>query len=132
MIIAMESEEKTKKKERRNKSKNQPVQSTQPGAESHRRDRVRNPSQPHSDLDQAEFQMCELGTAFSVNREIDIWGHIFSPKEFLHEVLEKQFARVIIKFIKVDATNQMIEKPTVTLNRVSKQSPIRVMQLGIR
>ena len=44
---------------------------------------------------------------------------MFAPKEFFHEVLEKQFAKVIVKFIKVDATNQMIEKPTITLNRVS-------------
>ena len=54
LIIAMESEEKTKKKKRRNKKSNQTgnQQSTMPGAESHRRDRVRNPSEPRSDLDQ--------------------------------------------------------------------------------
>ena len=52
-------------------------------------------------------------------KELPIWDHVFSPKEFFHEVLEKQFAKVIVKFIKVDATNQMIEKPTITLNRVS-------------
>ena len=56
--------------------------------------------------------------AFSQFKELPIWDHVFAPKEFFHEVLEKQFAKVIVKFIKVDATNQMIEKPTITLNRV--------------
>ena len=121
LIIASESEEKTKKKKRRNKKSNQAgnQQSTMPGAESHRRDRVRNPSEPRSDLDQAEYQVCELSCALASHKEINIWGHLFSPKEFFHEVLEKQFAKVIIKFIKVDAANHMIERPTVSLNRVS-------------
>ena len=66
-----------------------------------------------------KFAICELGVAFSQFKELPIWDHVFAPKEFFHEVLEKQFAKVIVKFIKVDATNQMIEKPTITLNRVS-------------
>ena len=65
-----------------------------------------------------KYAICELGVAFSQFKELPIWDHVFAPKEFFHEVLEKQFAKVIVKFIKVDATNQMIEKPTITLNRV--------------
>ena len=51
---------------------------------------------------------------------MNIWGYIYSPKEFFHEVLEKQFSRVIVKFTKVDPNFQTIEKPSITLNRVSE------------
>ena len=124
ILLEMESEQRgEKKKKRRNKNKGATT-NNQPGLESHRKDRVRtNVSTPEGkaqqELDLAEFQIAELGAALSVTREIDIFGHIFTPREFIHETLEKQFAKVMVKFIKVDATNQMIEKPSVTLNRLN-------------
>ena len=122
MIIEHEREQ-GKKKKRKNKSNQQNSERNMPGSESHRKDRIRNLSQPGSteqqELDIAEFEICELGVAFTQYKEIIIWSHIFSPKEFFNELLERQFAKVIIKFIKVDLTNQATEKPSITLNRVS-------------
>ena len=79
-----------------------------------------------------KYAICELGVAFSQFKELPIWDHVFAPKEFFHEVLEKQFAKVIVKFIKVDATNQMIEKPTITLNRVSWSLELREIFMVFR
>lgn len=123
-LLLNNDREQGKRKKKKNKNSANTSQ-TAPGKESHRLDRVRQtdglgPKQQHvQELDHAEYAICELGVAFSQFKELPIWDHVFAPKEFFHEVLEKQFAKVIVKFIKVDATNQMIEKPSITLNRVN-------------
>ena len=149
--------EQGKRKKKKNKNSANTSQ-TAPGKESHRLDRVRQtdglgPKQQHvQELDHAEvgfwisaliligrffkyhkkYAICELGVAFSQFKELPIWDHVFAPKEFFHEVLEKQFAKVIVKFIKVDATNQMIEKPTITLNRVCWNLELREIFMAFR
>lgn len=103
-------------KKKRNRRKEERVVSpdrNQPGAESRRRDRTLV-----TEVDKIGGAIQEMALSFTHFQTITIWNHVFTPKEFFFERLERAFPMIIVKLVNAEPKECTIEKPSMMLNKL--------------
>lgn len=93
-----------------------------PGQES-----IRNSSQPLSQSDKNSLYLTELSFALSRFNELNVSNHIFAPREYLTQCLERQILLNLVQF----AHYTQKDKPDLTPRRPSEVLAFLNAQLNI-
>uniref|UniRef100_H2ZNY3 Nck-associated protein 1 n=1 Tax=Ciona savignyi TaxID=51511 RepID=H2ZNY3_CIOSA len=101
---------------KKTKGKKQPKgnvqETTKPGAESKRKDRLYV-----TRMDKYHMALAEICTAINYRPSFVVWDHTFAPKEYLTAHLETRFARTLVSMTFNKDTNE-IAKPTELLSKL--------------
>ncbi|XP_055928903.1 membrane-associated protein Hem-like isoform X1 [Argiope bruennichi] len=108
-------------KKRRDKKSKVISEPGKPGMESYRRTR-----EELTTMDKLHMALSELCYAINYTSTVNVWDHVFCPREYLTNHLESRFNKSLVKMVMFNPENNEIAKPSELL--MSVRSFMSVLQ----
>ncbi|GIY87428.1 hypothetical protein CEXT_324712 [Caerostris extrusa] len=100
-------------KKRRDKKSKVIAEPGKPGMESYRRTR-----EELTTMDKLHMALSELCYAINYVSTVNVWDHVFCPREYLTNHLESRFNKSLVKMVMFNPENNEIAKPSELLTTV--------------
>ncbi|XP_070532704.1 nck-associated protein 1-like [Ptychodera flava] len=108
--IAFQQAKKKKNKDMRNKALQEPEK---PGEESKRKTR-----EEFTEMDKYHMELTELCYAINYTASIEVWDHVFAPREYFISHLEARFNKAVVGMMMHNPESNEIAKPSELLSSV--------------